>query len=60
MISIFNSYVEIEKWVSELHEDYADSTVSSIFATFSTVMGVAVRARMIPANPCAGIRVTCG
>jgi len=34
MIGIFNSYVEIEKWVSELHEDYADSTVATIFATF--------------------------
>src|SRR2546430_2175702 len=34
LIGIFNSYVEIEKWVSELHEDYAESTVSSIFATF--------------------------
>lgn len=60
LISIFNSYVEIEKWVSELHEHYADSTVSSVFATFSTVMGAAVRAHMIPANPCAGVRVTSG
>lgn len=60
LISIFNSYVEIEKWVSELHEDYTDSTVSSVFATFSTVMRAAARARMIPTNPCAGIRVTSG
>jgi integrase len=60
LISIFNSYVEIEKWVSELHEDYADSTVASVFATFSTVITAAVRARMIPASPCAGIRVTSG
>jgi hypothetical protein len=58
MIGIFNNYVEIEKWVSELHDDYAESTVSSIFATFSTVTNAAVRARCIPANPCSGIRVT--
>lgn len=60
LISIFNSYMEIEKWVTELHGDYADSTVSSVFSTFSTVMSAAVRARMIPSNPCAGIRVTSG
>lgn len=60
MIGIFNSYIEIEKWVSELHEDYAESTVSSIFATFSTFLNAAVRARIIPASPCSGIRVTTG
>ena len=58
MIGIFNSY--IEKWVSELHEDYAEPTVSSIFATFSTLLNAAVRARIIPASPCSGIRVTSG
>jgi hypothetical protein len=60
MIGIFNSYIEIEKWVSELHEDYAESTVASIFAAFSTLMTAGVRARLIPANPCHGIRVTSG
>lgn len=60
MIGIFNNYVEIEKWVSELHEDYAESTVASVFATFSTMMNAAVRARVIPANPCTGIRVASG
>ncbi|WP_240686760.1 N-terminal phage integrase SAM-like domain-containing protein [Amycolatopsis suaedae] len=34
MIGIFNGYVEIEKWLSELHEDYTDTTVASIFAAF--------------------------
>ncbi|MFC0107962.1 tyrosine-type recombinase/integrase [Kibdelosporangium aridum] len=60
LIGIFNSYVEIEKWVSELHEDYAESTVASVFASFSTVLNAAVRARLIPASPCSGIRVTSG
>lgn len=60
MIGIFNNYMEIEKWVSELHEDYAESTVSSVFATFSTLLNAAVRARHMPANPCTGIRVTSG
>ncbi|TDQ00697.1 tyrosine-type recombinase/integrase [Labedaea rhizosphaerae] len=61
MIAIFNSYLEIEKWVTQLHEDgYADNTVASIFATFSTLMNAAVRARIIPASPCTGIRVTSG
>jgi Phage integrase, N-terminal SAM-like domain len=60
VIGIFNSSLDIEKWVSELHEEYADSTVSTIFALFSTVMNAAFRARMIPASPCHGIRVTSG
>lgn len=60
LIGIFNGYIEIEKWVSELHEDYADSTVSTIFATFSMIMKAAAKARCIPASPCPGIRVTSG
>lgn len=60
VIGIFNGYVDIEKLVSELHEDLAESTVASVFATFSTFMNGVVRARMIPANPCYGIRVTAG
>jgi hypothetical protein len=60
VIGIFNGYVEIEKWVSELHEELAESTVASVFATFSTVLNAVVRARMIPANPCYGVRVTGG
>jgi hypothetical protein len=38
----------------------AESTVSSFFATFSTFLNAAVRARIIPASPCSGIRVTSG
>ncbi len=60
LIGIFNSYVEIEKWVSELHEEYAQTTVSSIFATFSTFMKAAVKERIIPASPCSGVRVSSG
>jgi integrase len=60
LIGIFNGYIEIEKWVSELHEDYADTTVATIFALFSTVMKAAVKARCIPASPCADVRVTSG
>ncbi len=55
--TIFNSYVEIEAWVSQLHNEYAQQTVSSIFTVFSSVLSAAARARMIPANPSAGIRV---
>ncbi|MEU4525719.1 hypothetical protein AB0F52_44215 [Amycolatopsis sp. NPDC024027] len=57
MVAIFNGYVEIERWLSELHEDYAES---SDFALFSTILNAAVRARMIPANPCNGVRVSKG
>jgi integrase len=60
VIMIFNGYLAIEKWVTELHEDLAESTVASIFATFSTVMNAVARTRLIPANPCYGIRVTAG
>ena len=60
MIGIFNSQLEIEKWVSELHEDHAESMVAAVFALFSTVTNAAVRARVIPASPCGGIRVTSG
>ncbi|WP_233223929.1 phage integrase SAM-like domain-containing protein [Amycolatopsis sp. CA-128772] len=57
LIAIFNGYVEIERWLSELHEDYAESSVASYFALFSTILNAAVRARMIPANPCNDVRV---
>ncbi|MFI9389162.1 tyrosine-type recombinase/integrase [Kutzneria sp. NPDC052558] len=59
-IGIFNGYLEIEKWVSSLHENCSDQTVASIFATFSTIMKAMWKARMIPASPCTGIRVTNG
>ncbi|WP_439379707.1 hypothetical protein [Amycolatopsis lexingtonensis] len=58
LIAIFNGYVEIERWLSDLHEDYAESSVTSYFALFSTILNGAVRARMIPANPCS-IRSGC-
>ncbi|MDA0565146.1 tyrosine-type recombinase/integrase [Streptomonospora sp. S1-112] len=60
LISIFNSHVDIQGWVSQLHEDLAEPSVSSVFALFSTICNSAVRARRIPANPCNGIRVTSG
>jgi hypothetical protein len=60
VIGIFNGYIDIEKWVGELHEDYAESTVSSIFATFSTIMKAAAKSRMIPVSPCGDIKVTRG
>ncbi|WP_342741150.1 hypothetical protein [Amycolatopsis xylanica] len=60
LAGIFNGYLEIEKWVSELHEDYAESTVASIFATFSGLMKAAANARLIPASPCSSVRVTSG
>lgn len=60
MITIFNSHLEIEKWISELVEDHAESSIASYFALFSTIMTAAVHARLIPASPCAGVRVTAG
>ncbi|WP_331281572.1 integrase [Saccharothrix sp. NRRL B-16314] len=61
MIGIFNGYVEIERWLTGLHdEEYAESSIASIFATFSTILNAGVRAKIIPANPCYGIRVTGG
>lgn len=60
LITIFNSHLETEKWVTELHEGHTESSVASYFALFSTIMNAAVRARMIPANPCVGVQVTSG
>jgi integrase len=60
LVVIFNHHLEIQGWVNELHDELAESTVASVFASFSTVMNVAVRARKIPASPCQGIRVTTG
>lgn len=60
MLAIFNSHLEIEKWVAELHEGHAESSVSAYFATFSTIMNAAVRSRVIPASPCPGIHVSSG
>jgi integrase len=59
-IAIFNGYADIQEWVSELHEDYEESTVCSIFALFSTVLNFAVNDKLIPANPCSAIKVTTG
>jgi hypothetical protein len=58
LITIFNNHLEIQGWVNELHDELAESSVASIFALFSTIMNVAVRARKIPASPCQGIKVT--
>jgi hypothetical protein len=58
LILIFNNHLEVQSWVTELHEELAEPTVASVFAMFSTVMNVAVRARKIPASPCQGIRVS--
>ncbi|WP_202869660.1 tyrosine-type recombinase/integrase [Kribbella caucasensis] len=60
MIGIFNSHFDIETWVTHLHGEYEDSSVASYFGCFSTIMNAAVKARVIPANPCSGIRVTGG
>lgn len=60
MIGIFNSHFDIETWVTQLHNDYEESSVASYFGCFSTIMTAAVRARVIPANPCSGVRVTNG
>ncbi|TDB85610.1 hypothetical protein E1264_20675 [Actinomadura sp. KC216] len=60
LVVIFNHHLEIQGWVNELHDELAESTVASVFASFSTIMNVAVRARKIPASPCQGIRVTIG
>ncbi|WP_433337569.1 hypothetical protein [Spirillospora sp. CA-294931] len=48
--AIFHDHSEVQGWVNELHEDLAEWTVASVFATFSTIMNVAVRARKIPAK----------
>ncbi|WP_436790553.1 hypothetical protein [Yinghuangia sp. YIM S10712] len=60
MIAIFNAHLDIEGWVTELHEDYEESSVAAYFAYFSTIMNAAVKARLIPASPCVGIQVTSG
>ncbi|GAA1748511.1 tyrosine-type recombinase/integrase [Streptomonospora arabica] len=60
LIAVFNHHLEIQGWANRLHEELAESTVSSVFALFSTICHTAVRARRIPANPCNGIRVSSG
>jgi hypothetical protein len=60
MIGIFNSHFDIETWVTQLHGDHEESSVASYFGCFSTIMNAAVKAKVIPANPCSGIRVTGG
>ncbi|MFI0411602.1 transposase [Actinomadura sp. 3N508] len=39
---------------AQLHDELAESTVASVFASFSTIINVAVRARKIPASPAPG------
>jgi hypothetical protein len=56
IIGIFNSHFDIETWVTQLHGDHEESSVASYFGCFSTIMNAAVKAKVIPANPCSGIR----
>lgn len=58
--AVFNDYLEIERWVRDLHEELAEPSVASVFAYFSRLLEVAVKARRIPANPARGVRVTSG
>ncbi|MEU4806959.1 hypothetical protein [Actinosynnema sp. NPDC023587] len=52
--------MEIEKWLSTSHDEYAELSMAAHFATLCTIMNAAVRAKVAPANPCYGIRVTAG
>jgi Phage integrase family. len=58
--ALVGAHLEISGWVTDLHEELAESSVASIFACFSTIMNAAVDAQRIPASPCARIRVTSG
>jgi integrase len=58
--ALFHGHLEIERWVSLLHQRYSESSVAAYFALMSTIMNSAVRSHLLPANPCAGVRVTSG
>jgi len=58
--AILTSYLEIEQWVKDLHEDLSEPSVASVFASFSKVMEAAAKSRKIPANPARGVRITSG
>jgi integrase len=50
-------YLAVQKWVTDLGRELAPSTVASLFANFSAIMTAAVRSRLIPYNPCEGVRL---
>ncbi|MGQ0845689.1 MAG: tyrosine-type recombinase/integrase [Sporichthyaceae bacterium] len=45
-------HLSVQAWVGELGRDLAPRTVSKITSTMAMIMRSAVRARIIPANPC--------
>lgn len=50
-------HTAVQQWVSELGKEIAPSTVASCYATFSSIIGSAIRDRLIAHNPCVGIRL---
>ncbi|MEU4669688.1 hypothetical protein AB0F91_17310 [Amycolatopsis sp. NPDC023774] len=51
LIAIFTGHVEIERRLSQLQEDYAESSVSSYFALSSTVLNGAAGATKSRVTP---------
>lgn len=47
----------IEAWVAELRSRLAPATVVKAGQIMSKIMGAAVRAKLIPTNPCAGVKL---
>ncbi|MFC7483146.1 tyrosine-type recombinase/integrase [Luedemannella flava] len=46
----------VKRWVKDLNQRRADSTVASILSLLSMIMGEAVEERRIPMNPCRRLR----
>jgi integrase len=50
-------YTLVARWVGELDQKYAASTVVKIVSTFSKIMKDAMRARLIASSPVEGVRL---
>lgn len=50
-------HMAVQAWVGDLGRKLAPRTVAKILGTFTMVMRSAVRARLIPFNPCDGVEV---
>ncbi|MEV4522662.1 site-specific integrase [Micromonospora tulbaghiae] len=50
-------HLAVQEWVTQLGKQVAPATVASCFSLFSSILGSAVRSRLIAFNPCEGVRL---
>ncbi len=50
-------HLGVQAWVAELAERRSPATVTAAFRVLAMILDTAVRARLLPVNPCDGVRL---